>query len=210
MGKEVILNNLKVKLTAFVTLLCLMTGVNAYALEVAYMDYRPAGQIAISEERDTFVIVDSFKPVKPEAVPVLQPQEDTFNKPLLSMKVPDSTELPPVSLRQPEKRSSEETVSTVYFKFDSYSLTREQKIKLNRIIPELKDKSAAVYGYTCTIGTKKYNKVLSQKRAHAVSTYLKKRGVRVEKEIGMGETTASRDKRLNRKAVIKAVNKGGE
>lgn len=205
------MNNLKIKLTALATLFCLvMAGVNVHALEVAYMNYKPAGQIAISEERDTFVIVDSFKPVKPETIPVLQPQEDTFNKPLLSMKVPDSTELPPVSSKQSEKRPSEETVSTVYFKFDSSTLDKSQRLKLNRVLPELRGKSAAVYGYTCTIGSKKYNKVLSQKRAHAVSTYLKKRGVRVEKEIGMGETTASEDKRLNRKAVIKTVNKGGE
>lgn len=199
------MQSLKIKLLLLTVILCITTSVNVYALEVAYTNYKPAEQMALTEERDTFVIVNSFKPVKPEAIPVIQVQDDTFKKPLISIKVSEPSVVSSVALRQPE-----ETVSTVYFNFDSYKLNKDQKAKLDRIVPELKGGTASVYGYTCTIGGKKYNKVLSQKRAHAVSGYLKKKGIHIEKEVGMGETNASKDKKLNRKAVVKVLNKGGE
>ncbi|WP_051179142.1 OmpA family protein [Thermodesulfovibrio thiophilus] len=199
-----------IKLLILLTTFCLLAGGSAYALEVAYTNYKPAEQMALTEERDTFVIMDSFSPLRPESIPA--PREDTFKKPLLSIMVPPaslSSSVEPV-LEKKKPEVSSKTVSTVYFNFDSYKLNEDQKAKLDRIVPELKGGTASVYGYTCTIGSKKYNRVLSQKRAHAVSGYLKKKGIHIEKEAGMGETNASKDKKLNRKAVVKVLNKGGE
>ena len=203
------MQSLKIKLLLLTVILCITTSVHVYALEVAYTNYKPAEQMALTEERDTFVIMDSFSPIRPESIPA--PREDTFKKPLLSIMVPpaSSSSVEPV-LEKKKSDVSTKTVSTVYFNFDSYKLNKDQKAKLDRIVPELKGGTASVYGYTCTIGGKKYNKVLSQKRAHAVSGYLKKKGIHIEKEVGMGETNASKDKKLNRKAVVKVLNKGGE
>jgi len=45
--------------------------------------------MALTEERDTFVIMDSFSPLRPESIPA--PREDTFKKPLLSIMVPPAS-----------------------------------------------------------------------------------------------------------------------
>lgn len=204
------MRSLKLKLLLITVILCITTSVNVYALEVAYTNYKPAEQMAISEEADTFVIVDSFKPVRPESIPA--PKEDTFKKPLLSLMVPPpaSSSVEATVLEKKKSDILSKPVATVYFNFDSYKLNKEQKSKLNQVIPQLKGKNAVVYGYTCTLGDKRYNKVLSQKRAQVVSGYLKKKGVHVTKEAGMGETDVSKNKKFNRKAVVKVLNKGGE
>jgi outer membrane protein OmpA-like peptidoglycan-associated protein len=63
----------------------------------------------------------------------------------------------------------------VPFKFDKYSLTKESKEDLDKLVDGLKaDKRyfIAVEGYTDQTGSKAYNTVLSQRRADSVVEYL--------------------------------------
>lgn len=84
---------------------------------------------------------------------------------------------------------------TVYFDFNSATLTPAAKTKLNALVAALKSsgaKQVRIVGFTDEIGTASYNNRLSVRRAEVVSAYLKKKGVSVKKgklEVrGLGET----------------------
>jgi outer membrane protein OmpA-like peptidoglycan-associated protein len=87
----------------------------------------------------------------------------------------------------------------VHFNFDSSMLLPEAISILDRIDTK---RSLRLAGYTCTIGTDKYNLGLSQKRADAVSRYLKKRGISILSSIGNGKSSMYPDKSLNRRVDI--------
>ncbi len=73
---------------------------------------------------------------------------------------------------------------TVYFDFNGASLTPAAKTKLDALVKALKTsgaKEVRIVGFADEIGTAKYNSALSKKRAVAVSSYLKKKGVKVNK-----------------------------
>lgn len=84
---------------------------------------------------------------------------------------------------------------TVYFDFNSANLTPAAKTKLNALVKALKSsgaKQVRIVGFADEIGAKTYNDKLSKRRADAVSLYLKKKGVSVNKgkyEVhGLGST----------------------
>jgi OOP family OmpA-OmpF porin len=84
---------------------------------------------------------------------------------------------------------------TVYFDFNSASLTPAAKTKLNALVAALKSsgaKEVRIVGFADEIGAASYNDKLSKRRAAAVSAYLKRKGVAVNKgkfEVrGLGET----------------------
>jgi outer membrane protein OmpA-like peptidoglycan-associated protein len=92
------------------------------------------------------------------------------------------------------------TVSVkVHFDFDSAELLPETISVLDRIES---GKGLHLKGFTCTTGTDNYNLALSQKRADAVSLYLKKRGISVLSSKGFGKSTTYPDKSLNRRVEI--------
>lgn len=88
----------------------------------------------------------------------------------------------------------------VRFKFDSYALSEESKEQLNRY--QLTNKRVRLEGYTCTIGTDKYNKRLSINRAKEVAKYLRSRGVSVMNVTGHGKSTKFTEKAPNRRVEI--------
>lgn len=74
---------------------------------------------------------------------------------------------------------------TVYFSENSSELTDNSK----KVLDNIKEGTAvSVYGYASETGSSKYNQSLSEKRANAVSEYLKARNVNVTKAVGHGET----------------------
>ncbi len=83
---------------------------------------------------------------------------------------------------------------TVYFNFNGSNLTPAAKAKLNSLAKTLKStgvKSVKIIGFTDEIGTKSYNKKLSERRANAVASYLKSKGVKVKGKVevkGLGDT----------------------
>lgn len=93
---------------------------------------------------------------------------------------------------------------TVLFKFDSDKLQPSEKAKLNEIVSKVPTgASLTVTGYTCTIGTKEYNKKLSKRRADSVAAYLRGKGVNVSLSEGKGDCCpVSKDKKLNRRVEV--------
>jgi outer membrane protein OmpA-like peptidoglycan-associated protein len=87
----------------------------------------------------------------------------------------------------------------VHFKFDSALLLPEATSILDRIGST---RGLLLSGYTCTIGADNYNLALSQRRADAVSRYLKKRGLSIISCKGVGKSTMYPDKSLNRRVEI--------
>lgn len=85
---------------------------------------------------------------------------------------------------------------TVYFNFNSSSLTPAAKAKLKKLARSLKSKNVAavsIVGFADEIGTENYNLRLSQKRANAVASYLRAAGVKVSgsSEVrGLGATSS--------------------
>jgi OOP family OmpA-OmpF porin len=68
----------------------------------------------------------------------------------------------------------------VEFPFAKYSLTKTEKAKLDSLAAQLKDvkeiDDVSIVGHADVIGKKAANQKLSEKRAHAVSSYLKSKG----------------------------------
>jgi len=84
----------------------------------------------------------------------------------------------PIKIEIPEKKveiKAEKEI--VFFNFDSYRIRPKEKMKLNKIKSDKGGGDYRITGYTCDIGTKKYNDRLALKRARAVRGYL---GVKAE------------------------------
>jgi outer membrane protein OmpA-like peptidoglycan-associated protein len=112
----------------------------------------------------------------------------------------------------------EETIviNDVYFKFDSAQLTPADKQKLDVVATRLKKEAPSaqlrVSGHTDSVGSDKYNKTLSQKRAASVTNYLVSSGVPRSSfvaVVGEGESRPVADNKtaegraLNRRVEIK-------
>ncbi|MGE5285203.1 MAG: OmpA family protein [Actinomycetota bacterium] len=68
----------------------------------------------------------------------------------------------------------------LYFKHDSVDLTRESQALLDKVLRAIRDRAPvdiSVVGHTDTVGERKYNYILSMKRARAVASILLKKGV---------------------------------
>lgn len=86
-------------------------------------------------------------------------QEETYTE-------SDTKEIPQISLSE----------RTVHFAFDSSALDYEAREMLNNIVGQLKDidrnLEVTLAGYTDSLGSEEYNKVLSEERATNVKAYL--------------------------------------
>lgn len=85
---------------------------------------------------------------------------------------------------------------TVYFGFNSSALTPAAKTKLNALAKGLKSrnvKAVSIVGFADEVGTDSYNMRLSEKRANAVASFLRGKGITVngKSEVrGLGETSS--------------------
>jgi OOP family OmpA-OmpF porin len=105
------------------------------------------------------------------------------------------------------------------FDFDQAVLKAEDKQRLDAAITELKnlagDATIQVTGYTDSIGSEKYNRDLSMRRARAAQEYLVNKGVNPTRIVisGMGESNpiASNDtadgRAMNRRVEVVAESK---
>lgn len=87
----------------------------------------------------------------------------------------------PASLQIPQKISCSKVTfnlkdhHTVFFDFDKATLRNDERKKLIEWLKGLPKKTNfIVVGYTDKIGSKSYNKVLAEKRAQTVATFIKK------------------------------------
>ncbi len=112
-----------------------------------------------------------------------------------SFNLPANYSLSEVVLNSELSRIEPEKIilKNVYFGFASSKITGNEAKKLNDIVNILNSNvnfNIEVAGYTDPLGSASYNKVLSEKRAKAISDYLIKKGVKADRIIvkGYGET----------------------
>lgn len=95
---------------------------------------------------------------------------------------------------------------TIYFDFGKDNLSNNEKNKIDEAIKDIKDLPVEITGYTCDIGSRKYNNTLALERAKSVAKYLNEMGVKNVETIGKGKCCYAEKKRhLNRRAVIKVI-----
>ncbi len=88
---------------------------------------------------------------------------------------------------------------TVYFNFNSSTLTAAARAKLDAVAGALRDAvtvdSVTIVGFADEIGSDSYNDALSKRRANTVKSYLSRRGLSVRNtEVrGLGETASMSD-----------------
>jgi outer membrane protein OmpA-like peptidoglycan-associated protein len=122
----------------------------------------------------------------------------------------------PAVVEAPVVKEETIVINDVYFKFDSATLTPADKQKLDVIATRLKKEAPSaelrVSGHTDSVGSDKYNKTLSQKRAASVTNYLVSSGVPRSSfvaVVGEGESRPVADNKtkegraLNRRVEIK-------
>lgn len=100
---------------------------------------------------------------------------------------------------------------TIYFDFDSATITPAGKAKLDTLASAIKGDSSVKYvrivGFTDAIGTASYNNALSLRRAAAVKSYLETKGVAVNgnSEVrGLGATSSQSQCQGQRGTALKA------
>lgn len=100
---------------------------------------------------------------------------------------------------------SQETTTSIYFGFDIYKLTADNKIKLDLLISELNGGTITLKGYTDFVGSELYNEILSNKRVNSVKGYLMQYRVKessIIESIGLGETEEFNERAKNRRVDI--------
>ena len=124
----------------------------------------------------------------------------------------------PVRAAMPVKKAPTASLEqrTVYFDFNSASLTTESKAKLDALADLINRSSAItdvrIHGFTDQMGSSTYNDALATKRAHAVKSYLdgksnvKASGIDL-KGLGKSDATEGCDTLSNRSAKISCMAK---
>jgi outer membrane protein OmpA-like peptidoglycan-associated protein len=97
------------------------------------------------------------------------------------------------------------TVETILFDFNSSRIRRDESKHLDEMASRLKQdgKQVSLLGYTCDIGTERYNQRLSESRANSVASFLRSKGVEIGRVEGKGACCAvSDEKPRNRRVEI--------
>lgn len=80
-------------------------------------------------------------------------------------------------------------LTSLYFGYDSDKLTKDSQRKLDSLAGLKNDLKIRIFGNCDISGSHEYNKILSEKRAHAVAAYLKtkiKDNIKLESVTGLG------------------------
>lgn len=201
---------LKTELILFATLFCLsctsVTNVPPKAKITPVKKYIVFNRGGSPARTKTFTITQEMKPA--DAIPTR-----TFvitDLPVRST-VPAKTDLPGRSVFSPKilkekiyaakiiKVQNPKTL-TIYFGFDSFSISENELLKLNKFIKKI-NQPVQIDGYASQSGSSRYNQRLSFKRALAVKKYIKDHSVQVLSATGRGEIEKPQPK-LSRKVVI--------
>lgn len=120
----------------------------------------------------------------------------------------------PEPVAEPEEEVEEEETAPILFDVNKTVIKKAAIPVLEKTAKELKTKkksSVEIHGYTDNTGDPKYNKELSKKRAAAVKSYLKRKGVEPAKmeTVGHGPkdpaatNKTSKGRMLNRRVIMK-------
>ncbi len=122
-------------------------------------------------------------------------ESDGYISETRSFNLPSNYSLGEIVLNSELSRVEPEKVllKNVYFGFASSKISSEEAQKLNHIVSILNENanfSIEVAGFTDALGPASYNKILSEKRAKAVSDFLMKKGIDAKRVVikGYGET----------------------
>lgn len=121
-----------------------------------------------------------------------QEKDGNCPKPEVKVEVMPKPTLIKIENQQAEVEAYKETTNTIRFSLNSYLITKNNKIVLDKIAEDIKAnknvKNIKVEGHTDTTGSKSYNQLLSEKRSDAVKKYLASKGVDASKiqAIGFG------------------------
>lgn len=175
-------------------------------MQMAYLLKSDNAPIRVLEDRK-FLICDTCPPYAnlSEMVQVIKPKiVMRFSQPPVKVT---KLEIP-----APKKESKEPLEVTVYFACDEFKLKGGESAKLDAAVDSLKaaDK-IEITGYTCHIGSKRYNDILAVERAREVASYLSSEGISREKmEVsGTGKCCYKDTARLdiNRRVEVKTIYK---
>jgi outer membrane protein OmpA-like peptidoglycan-associated protein len=111
----------------------------------------------------------------------------------------------------------EAILTTVFFDFDKYTVSANERAKIDAVAGRVKATDIIIAGYTDHFGTEEYNLGLSDRRAHSVREYLVKSGASEAKSEIMALGSQHADKNAagrqsgakDRKAIIVDVNYSG-
>ena len=111
----------------------------------------------------------------------------------------------------------EAILTTVYFDFDKYTVSANERAKIDAVAGRVKATDVIIAGYTDHFGTAEYNLGLSDRRAQSVREYLVKIGANEARSEIMALGSQQADKNAagrqsgakDRKAVIVDVNYSG-
>ena len=186
-----------------VTLSAGTAGASDLASAAFIYDYGVAQESVSSQEH---VMCDSCKKDK------LSPAAAKPNP--LSLKFSEQpmilvSALPEAPVTIPAAKSVPEQLGTVFFGLNKYILVKKQQERLIGIATTIKKRlgngaKVKVAGYTCELGSKKWNDSLAKKRAKNVAAFLKKQGVPLVEAGGTGECCfeSKADRKLNRRAEV--------
>ena len=182
----------------------------SFASEIRQRPFTYYFDAASAQSGDTFIVCTECPDSKLSIIPAVPKLALRMSSP---MPIQPPATQPEVVAVDPRKEQSEikGLLGTVHFRFNSSSLSRADQGGLDKLSKEISAGSAVnVSGYTCTIGTDDYNKKLSFKRAEAVATALKAKGVNISTIEGRGKCCpASQDKQQNRRVEIIRLQKEG-
>ena len=184
--------------------LVLLVPLAGNASEIKQRPFSFAHEVAQAQESDAFVVCSGCPDDHLSALP--SPPKLAVR---LSMSEPRPLQLPVKEAETKQKSSLKEGVvscllGTVHFPFDSAEITQKERAKLDRLrsgIPV--DTVVNLDGFTCDRGSFSHNMNLSLRRAREVASYLKGKGVSVDRVEGLGQNSPiSDDRRLNRRVEI--------
>lgn len=171
------------------------------------------GDSVISAAGDTFVICS-----QPSGADTLV----KLTRPAIAIKVSSPPPQPPKPETEPSLDAVQDTSAkacqsaqndvyssdpaTIFFGFNDTGILTDQRKALDALPLAT---PLTVTGFTCSIGPKKYNQKLSERRAQAVAEYLRQRGAIVAHVEGKGECcpASTTDMRQNRRVEIKKKEK---
>jgi len=180
----------------------------SFAADIRAGIVRYDGGAAIYQPTDSQnVLCDSCQTL-PTLVPAPPPRAIRFTEQKVEPVIEEPAES--VAANSPVEVRQETSQVAVHFQINSDRLIPAEKMRIRQIMAKKAGAHVEVQvdGYTCRIGTKKYNDSLSMRRAKQVAAYLKSLGVSVSRIEGFGKEhplggTLQKDRRVEIKIIEK-------